>query len=290
MTDLYAVIGNPVAHSRSPSIHGEFARQTGQNLSYGLQLVELGQFARAVDGLRRDQAYRGFNITVPFKLDALEYARAQGGEISKRADLAGAVNFLKIDGGRVLADNTDGVGLVRDITQRMGVSMKSKRVLILGAGGAARGVILPLIEAGAASVCLANRTVRKAQDLVSAFQAQVSAPLRACALEEADLSVCDVLINATSSGLSRDAASLVDKLPAPAGSVPVLAYDMVYGAQPSVFMLWASALGIGKVCDGLGMLVEQAAEGFELWRGVRPDANAVFANLRSELSAKPAAA
>lgn len=284
MTDLYAVIGNPVAHSRSPFIHGAFARQTAQDIRYGLQLVERGQFAVAVEAMRRDEGYRGCNVTVPFKIDALDYARSRQGRISQRAEMAGAINTLKFDGDVVFADNTDGVGLVRDITQRMGVSLAGRRVLMLGAGGAARGVILPLLEAGAASVCIANRTLSKAHDIVQSVQPLVQAPLSVIALNEVDLAACDVIINATSSGLSAGGDSLIGQLPLRAASLPVLAYDMVYGAQPSAFMNWASACGIAKVCDGLGMLVEQAAVAFEMWRGVQPDADAVYAELRALLS------
>lgn len=288
MTDRYAVVGNPVAHSRSPWIHAAFARQSGQDLSYGLQQAEIGQFAVHVDGLRQ-QGYRGLNVTVPFKLDAIAYARERGDQISARARMAGAANTLKFEDGRVWADNTDGIGLVQDITRRMGVSLRERRVMILGAGGATRGVVLPLIEAGVASLVIANRTLDKARGLAESFAGTGQVPVTARALSQVWLADCDVLINATSSGLSADGADLLARLPqqpsGPDAARPVLAYDMVYGAQPTAFMAWARGQGIGQVCDGLGMLVEQAAEAFQWWRGLRPDADAVFRDLRAQLQA-----
>lgn len=264
MTDRYAVIGNPIEHSKSPQIHAAFARQTGQDMEYGRVLAPLDGFAATVQTLRA-QGYRGCNVTVPFKLEAFALAV----ERSPRAQDAGAVNTLIFDGGRLSGDNTDGAGLVADIVRNHGVKLAGARVLLLGAGGAARGVIRPLLEAAPAGLTLANRSPDKALDLQRQF-----GKLQACDFAGLSGQQFDVVINATSAGLS-DAA-----LPVPATIFAAggLAYDMMYGRR-TPFMQLAGEAG-ARVADGLGMLVEQAAEAFYLWRGVRPDTAPVIRQLR----------
>jgi shikimate dehydrogenase len=266
MTDRYVVIGNPIAHSKSPQIHAQFAQQTGQAMHYERLLAPLDGFADAVREFF-GRGGRGANVTLPFKLEAFALAD----QCTVRAQAAGAVNTLLIDDGRIIGDNTDGVGLVRDIQTNAGIAIAGKRVLLLGAGGAAQGVILPLLEQGPAMLTLCNRTLSKAEELVRQF-AQPN--LQACAMD-ALADAYDIVINATSAGLSGD-------LPAVPGRVfdmNTFAYDMLYAAQPTVFMQLAQAHG-AMVRDGLGMLVEQAAESFYLWRGVRPDTTPVYQSLR----------
>jgi shikimate dehydrogenase len=290
----YAVLGNPIAHSRSPFIHRVFAEQTQQAMTYVQKLVELDQFANALDQLREAADFRGCNVTLPFKLQALAYAQSHHADISARALMAGAVNTLKFEGQKIWADNTDGVGMVNDITQRQAVKVLGAQVLLLGAGGAARGVILPLLDAGVSRIVVANRSLEKAQALVESFGQHGSAhrgKVAASSLDRALSCGGDMVINATSSALTQSDTSLTGQLSALMGldTKPLssfkLAYDMGYGSAPSKFMLWAQENGCVRVCDGLGMLVEQAAESFSLWRAVRPDANAVFSALRALLSA-----
>lgn len=273
--DAYVVIGNPIAHSKSPEIHAGFARQTGQTLSYERLLAPLDDFPATV---RRFIAAGGCgaNVTVPFKLQA----HALADQLTQRARLAGAVNTLKFEHGTILGDNTDGAGLVADIVINAGVSVTGKRVLLLGAGGAARGVLLPLLEQRPAELVLANRTLSKAQELVAQFvQLANESPLVASAYADLD-GPFDVIINATSASLEAE----VPPIPATVFAATTLAYDMMYGSAPTVFMQFAAQHG-ASVRDGLGMLIEQAAEAFLLWRGVRPTTAAVFATLRAQLSA-----
>lgn len=276
MTDRYAVVGNPVAHSRSPAIHAQFAEQTGQDIRYERLLAPLDRFVETVEAFRAG-AGRGLNVTVPFKLQAFAYAQRR----SPRAQAAGAVNTLAFGTDGVFGDNTDGIGMVRDIVGRLGVSLAGCRVLMAGAGGAARGVLLPLLEAGVAAVVIANRTAERAQEL-----ARLAADPRVAGCGFDALAVdggrerFDLVINATSAGLADAAPPLPDACLRDAQ----LAYDMVYGAQPTSFMRRASQLGCPRVSDGLGMLVEQAAESFLLWRGVRPQTEPVFRRLRAELA------
>ena len=274
MTDRYAVIGNPIAHSKSPAIHARFARQTGQDIEYGRLLAPVDGFAQAVDAFRAEGG-RGLNVTLPFKLDAFRYATAR----TARAEAAGAVNTLRFDGGAVLGDNTDGVGLVRDVEGRLGVALAGRSVLLLGAGGAARGAVLPMLEAGVARLTVANRTVARAAELAQAMAGHARGRIEACGFDDAR-GPFDLIVNATSGGLSGETPSL----PAAAWSGVALAYDMVYAAAPTAFMRDALARGAARVSDGLGMLVEQAAESFFVWRAVRPDTAPVFAALREELS------
>lgn len=272
--DRYAVIGNPIAHSRSPAIHARFAEQVGHRLEYGRILGPLDGFAAAVDAFRAEGG-RGLNVTVPFKLEAFAYARRR----TPRAQAAGAVNTLAFDGQDVLGDNTDGAGLARDIAGRLGVAMADASVLLLGAGGAARGVVLPLLEAGVGRVAVVNRTAARAHELAAAF---ADPRVTGHGYEAFDAAArFDLVVNATSAGLGGEPPPV----PAPWFATAALAYEMVYGPRPTAFMLAAQAAGCARVSDGLGMLVEQAAESFRLWRGVLPDTAPVYAALRAELDA-----
>ncbi|WP_281718099.1 shikimate dehydrogenase [Pandoraea apista] len=277
--DRYAVIGHPVEHSQSPFIHAEFARETGQHLTYERLLAPLDAFAATVRTFIESGA-RGANVTVPFKLEA--HALAE--RLTERAQAAGAVNTLVFDAQGITGDNTDGVGLVRDIEGPLGVSLKGRRVLLLGAGGASRGAMLPLIEAQPAALFVANRTPARADELVARFT--TAARRHGVALAgggwEATPAAFDVVINATAGSLQGD----VPPLPAGGYAAGSLAYDMMYGAQPTVFMTHALSAGAAHAADGLGMLVEQAAEAFAVWRGVRPSTEAVRAALRARLAAK----
>lgn len=266
MTDRYAVIGNPIAHSKSPAIHAAFARQTGQDLEYGRILGSLDDFAGDV-GRFFAQGGRGLNVTVPFKEQAWELAD----ERSARAETAGAVNTLiRLDDGRLRGDNTDGVGLVRDLSENHGFDFGGARVLLLGAGGASRGVLLPLLETGLAELVIANRTPSKATDLAT-LGAQLG-PVTGCGLEALAGERFDLIINGTSAGLSDAVPSIPDDCLRPEGWT----YDMLYGDRPTAFCLWGQEHGASRALDGLGMLVEQAAESFRLWRGVRPETTGVI--------------
>lgn len=272
MTDRYAVIGHPISHSRSPAIHAAFAAQTGQDMSYEALLAPLDGFADTVAQFR-EAGGRGLNITVPFKEEAWRLAD----RLTERARLAGAVNTFAIGAGEVLGDNTDGAGLVRDF-EALGCGLVDARVLLLGAGGAARGVVLPLLEAGVARLFIANRTADKARALQMHFAGHDRrAALGAGGWQDAAGAPYDIVINATSASLSDEAPPLPEGLYAPSS----LAYDMVYGRGLTAFLKQARVQGAATPADGLGMLVEQAAEAFELWRGVRPDTAAVRAQLRA---------
>lgn len=274
MSDLYAVVGNPIAHSRSPLIHAEFARQTRQDLRYEALLAPLDGFEPAVRAFR-ERGGKGLNVTVPFKLEACRLAT----QLSPRARLAEAVNTLKFDGQTILGDNTDGVGLIRDIQQNLGCAIQGKRVLLMGAGGAAQGVLAPLLEAHPATLVIANRTPQKAVALAGHMRRQErfrSRLIGAGPYPELKGKQFDIVINATSGSLSGEAPPLPRGVFAEGG----LAYDMMYGAEPTPFLKVAHAEGAGRVADGIGMLVEQAAESFFLWRGVRPDTAPVITMLR----------
>ncbi|MDZ4297872.1 MAG: shikimate dehydrogenase [Moraxellaceae bacterium] len=276
MTGLYAVIGNPIAHSRSPAIHHAFAQQTEQILSYERLLAPLDDFAGTLESFRQQGGY-GANVTVPFKEQAWQLAKTR----SARAELAGAVNTLAIQpDGSWYGDNTDGAGLVQDI-QNAGWELRGRRVLLIGAGGAARGVLQPLLAAEVDCICIANRTVTKAQALLALFPMQPR--LQACTLDS--LSVpgqrppFDIIINATSASLSGE----VPVIDASCWHETSAVYDMMYG-KSTAFLDWAKAQSITHCRDGLGMLVEQAAESFYLWRGVRPETQPVLALLRKEIN------
>ena len=274
MTDRYCVFGNPIAHSKSPAIHTLFAASSEQHLTYEALLAPLDGFANTV----RDFVVaggRGANVTIPFKEEAFRLCD----RLSQRAERAGAVNTLVFEGNEIFGDNTDGAGLVRDITENLGFSLTGKRILLLGAGGAARGVILPLLAADPASLFIANRSAEKAEVLATLFAGSVAVDGGNVA-KIAGKSF-DLVINATSASLSGET------LPLPAGvfASGSLAYDMMYGKGDTVFMAQARQLGAAQCADGLGMLVEQAAEAFALWRGVRPETQPVLASLRAQLAA-----
>lgn len=268
MTDKYCVIGNPIAQSRSPQIHAVFAAQTGQDMSYERCLAPVDDFAGTIRRLL-DEGYKGANVTVPFKLEAAQMAT----RMSDRGRAAGAVNTLAFRDGEIYADNTDGAGLISDIVRNAGVPLAGKRVLMLGAGGAARGALLPILNEGPRELVIANRTRATAEALAAQFDGRVSV----CGFEEVDAPF-DVIINATSASL----AAAVPPLPPVAFSPGTLAFDMMYAKNPTVFMEFAAAHG-AQVRDGLGMLVEQAAEAFTLWRGVRPETEQLLKELRGKL-------
>lgn len=273
-TDAYCVFGNPIAHSKSPAIHAAFAQQTGEAIVYERRLAPLDGFALAARGFAAEGG-KGANVTVPFKLDACALAT----ELTPRAKAAGAVNTLRFDGDVILGDNTDGAGLVADIVRNAGVVILGKRVLLLGAGGAARGVVLPLLQEQPQELFIVNRTVATAQALVAQFQeaGQAVDGLRAGGFEQPE-GQFDIVINATSASLAGD----LPPVPTSVFGSHTLALDMMYGAAPTVFMDFASEQG-AQVRDGLGMLVEQAAEAFYVWRGVRPDTQQLLALLRGAL-------
>ena len=276
--DRYCLMGHPVAHSKSPWIHARFAALTGQALSYEARLVPLDGFLAAVREFR-EQGGRGCNITVPFKFEAAALA-VEG--LTPRATLAGACNTLRFDqDGSLIGDNTDGIGLVRDIEHNAGLPLAGQRVLLVGAGGAAAGVLGPLIAAGPATLHVANRTVGNAHVLVErhhGLAAQHRVDLQACSLEAVDAGY-DLVINGTASSLGGDAVPVAARVLRPGA----LACDMMYGPAAQGFLDWAARHGAtGR--DGLGMLVEQAAESFQLWRGVRPPSAQVLAELRALLA------
>jgi shikimate dehydrogenase len=269
--DSYAVIGNPVAHSKSPQIHAAFAAQTGEQISYTALLAPLDGFARTVAEFR-DSGGCGLNVTVPFKQEAFRAANV----LSERASAAGAVNTLSFQAGTILGDTTDGMGLVRDLSVNLGVGLQGLRILLIGSGGAARGVIAPLLSEKPARLAIVNRTVAKADELATSF-AKLG-PIEVTSFGQLGEATFDIVINATSIGLSDDALALSDKLFAEGA----LAYDMMYGKGLTRFLSQAAAAG-GRTADGLGMLVEQAAESFFIWRGVRPDTRPVLEALRANL-------
>ncbi|MGF1726441.1 shikimate dehydrogenase [Photobacterium nomapromontoriensis] len=270
--DKYVVFGNPITQSKSPFIHTLFARQTSQAMSYEAQWVELGGFASAADAFF-SAGGRGCNVTVPFKEDAFEYADS----VTDRARLAGAVNTLKkLDDGLILGDNTDGEGLVQDLLQH-NISLAGKRILLVGAGGAARGVILPLLDQQPSALVVTNRTLVKAQQLAEIFSEH--GPVEAVSLEELGNASFDIIINSTSASLSQQLPGIPESLL----SAKTVCYDMVYGSGLTTFNQWAQQHGVRIVLDGLGMLVGQAAESFMLWRGIRPGAKQVQRELRRAL-------
>jgi shikimate dehydrogenase len=272
MSDQYCVIGNPIGHSRSPAIHAAFAAQTGEDIAYERCLAPLDGFVATVRDLVA-RGYRGANVTLPFKLEAA----ALSDTLSERARAAGAVNTLAFADGKVHGDNTDGAGLVNDILKNAGVAIAGKRILLLGAGGAARGALLPLLQQGPQHIVLANRTRATADALVGQFAGQAQGRLSVCEFGEPD-SAFDIVINATSASL----AASMPPIPACVFGPGTLALDMMYAADPSPFMRFAQAHG-AVARDGLGMLVEQAAEAFATWRGVRPDSSSVLAQMRAQL-------
>ena len=267
--DRYVVIGNPVAHSLSPVIHARFAVQTGDVLEYGRLLVPEGGFAEHARAFF-ESGGRGANVTLPFKVDAFELADVA----SERARVAGAANFLAARDDGIHADNTDGAGLVADLARNLGVALHGATILLVGAGGAARGVVAPLLDEKPARLVIANRTAARARELATRFAAHGA--VEACALDDIPTAKYDIVLNATSTSTRGERLALGAGVIGPA----TLAYDMAYGPAARAFVDEARALG-ARASDGLGMLVEQAAESFLAWRGRRPDTAAVLAELRA---------
>ncbi len=268
MTDHYAVFGNPIAHSKSPLIHAAFASQTGQDMDYKAILAPEDGFAGAVQAFR-EAGGAGANVTVPFK----EQAYALATQHTPRAQAAGAVNTLVFQGDEITGDNTDGVGLVRDLTRNLGLSLQGKRILLMGAGGAARGVIQPLMNECPAELFIVNRTAAKAEALAGLFT--FTNPMLAGGYDKLEGRNFDVLINATAASLGGE----MPPLPAGIFADKAWAYDMMYGRE-TPFMTFARNHG-AQVADGLGMLVEQAAEAFQVWRGIRPETGPVIQSIRN---------
>jgi len=272
--DDYAVMGNPISHSKSPSIHTLFAEQTDQSILYTAIHVDVGGFKQAVGNFAAAGG-KGLNITVPFKQEAWALVT----ERSERAERAGAVNTIKIEDEQLFGDNTDGVGLVNDLTVNHSIELEGKDILLMGAGGAARGVLIPLLKQNPASLFIANRTPDKAKDLADDFAD--AGNISGGGYDAIAELKFDVVINATAASLQGDLPPLPETLLNDNASC----YDMMYSAKPTHFMRWAKEHNAAKVLDGLGMLVEQAAESFHIWRGVRPETKTVIEKLRKELLA-----
>ncbi len=269
MTDKYAVVGNPIEHSLSPQIHHLFAKATHQDIVYEKQLIAPGNFKAAIHALIKT-GVKGVNVTVPFKQDAFTVAT----DLSEAAKAAGAVNTLSfIDNNQIVGDNTDGAGLVKDIKTNLGFSLQHKNILLVGAGGAARGVILPLLHAHPKSLTLTNRTIEKAYELQQNFKNKFQV-IASTKLNEP----YDIIINATSMGLQARQAFFLNPAILTGNT---LCYDMMYG-KPSAFLEWAYEHKAGLSADGLGMLVEQAALAFEVWRKVLPKTKEVLAQMRKD--------
>jgi shikimate dehydrogenase len=271
--DRYCVFGNPIAHSKSPDIHAAYAAQTGHAVQYEKRLAPVDGFAAAVHAFIAEGG-RGANVTVPFKLEAVKVANA----LTIRAQAAGAVNTLHFTEDGIIGDNTDGAGLVADIVDNAGMQITGRRVLLLGAGGAARGVVLPLLEHRPAQLVIANRTVATAQALAAQFAALGGDGVVSACGYDAIEGAFDLVINATAASLSAELPPVTGAIFAPGA----LALDMMYGKEPTVFLQFAASHG-AQVRDGLGMLVEQAAEAFAVWRGVHPDTAQVLQSLRDQL-------
>jgi shikimate dehydrogenase len=269
--DQYLVFGNPIKQSRSPIIHQLFAKQTQQQLNYQSEYVALNEFSETIEKCIKNGT-KGANVTMPFK----EQAMALCDHLTERAQLAGAVNTLSFVDGKILGDNTDGQGLVQDLLNN-NVQLKNSRILLLGAGGAAKGVILPLLEQSPAVIVIANRTIAKAESLISKFNNE---KLSSCSFTELNDENFDLIINATSASLSGNIPLISEAL-----VVNTHCYDMVYGKELTPFLKWAKEHGAIKVIDGLGMLVGQAAESFRVWRNVLPEITPVLNILRKESEA-----
>ena len=269
--DHYAVFGNPIGHSKSPFIHTLFARQTNQALSYSAQCAAIDGFSKAMTDFFA-QGGKGCNVTVPFKQEAYQFAD----RLTERARLAGAVNTLKkLDDGEIIGDNTDGAGLVQDLLQH-NVELKGARILIIGAGGAARGALKPLLDQQPELITVTNRTLSKAHQLEQSFS--LYGPVSAKSLETIN-QVYDVVINSTSASLHGELPDISSAI----FSANTVSYDMMYGQGNTIFNQWAKQNGVINTLDGLGMLVEQAAESFMLWRGLRPGSKQVLNELRKNL-------
>jgi len=275
--DHYAVMGNPIGHSKSPKIHSLFAQQTQQNIDYQAIQVDDGGFRQAVGNFFANNG-KGLNITVPFKQQAYELSES----LSERARLAKSVNTLiPRENGSIYGDNTDGIGLIRDLTQNHGIAVDDKSVLLIGAGGAARGVIPSLIENGISSLHIVNRTPQRAYDLRDEFASLIN--ISASAFDTIEDGSFDVLINASASSLHGEAPPL----PTTSIGSDSCCYDLMYAANDTPFLVWAKSLGVIHCFDGLGMLVEQAAESFYLWRNVRPQTSPVIKKIKDELMGNP---
>ena len=275
MTDQYAVFGNPINHSKSPVIHRQFAEQTGQDLHYAKQLVAADEFVTTAQAFFV-QGGKGLNITVPFKIEAFQFAQ----QLTPRAQRAGAVNTLAMQSdGTILGDNTDGIGMVHDM-HNLGWELQGKRILVLGAGGAVRGIMQPVLAEHPAQVVIANRTISKAEELAAHFHDL--GDVQARSFDQLADESFDVVINGTSASLSGD----LPPLPANILNENACCYDLMYSAEPTVFMHWAQQNGAAKIADGLGMLIGQAAEAFYLWRHIRPEVVPVIMALRRQLAEK----
>jgi shikimate dehydrogenase len=272
MTDAYAVIGNPIAQSKSPFIHTLFAQQSGQDMVYSALLAPLDGFVDTVNTFRAANG-RGMSVTAPFKLQAYDLATDR----LERARLAGATNALKFDADRIWCDNFDGIGMINDVQRNLGIALAGKRVLMMGAGGAARGSMLPLLEQKPAELVVANRTVAKALALAEQFGG--AGTVVGCGYPDLAGQRFDVILNATSASLTGE----LPALPAQACAGAQLAYEFVYGKGLTPFLAAVRAAGVGRLADGVGMLAEQAAEAFFWWRGVRPPTTDVIARLRVPL-------
>jgi len=271
LRDQYAVVGNPIAHSKSPEIHRAFAEQTIQALEYRAVELPIDDFETKLRALQQLN-YKGVNVTVPFK----QQAWAICDDRSPRAEEAGAVNTLIFrDDGKISGDNTDGAGLARDLVNNHNVLINSRKILILGAGGAVRGVLAPLLALGPTHITIANRTVDKAQALADAFRP--AGDLKACGYDDLSNQQFDLVINGTSAGLKQEVPPIPDEVL----STDSVCYDMMYNTlAPTAFVEWARSHGAMQAIDGLGMLVEQAAESFYLWRGMHPETAAIIQSLR----------
>lgn len=285
MTDQYAVIGNPIAHSKSPLIHAAFAREVGHDISYSRMLVPINQFRAAVDEFRHKGAF-GANVTLPFKFEAFEYAT----QLTDRARASGAVNVLRfgrLDNGQIsteiLGDNTDGIGLTRDITQNLGMALQGARILLIGAGGAAYGVAGALLDENPASLTITNRTYAKAQalatTLVTSTGKYFGSSLMAISVDKLSHQAFDVIINATSASMTDTSDNQASLVPATCFAQGSLAYDMMYGKAQTAFLQLAAQSG-ARTADGVGMLVEQAAEAFFVWRGVKVKTAPLISSLK----------
>lgn len=269
--DRYAVFGNPISHSKSPLLHEAFAKQTQQNISYVTQCVDIDGFTVAADHFF-NHGGKGLNITVPFKMDAFNYAH----QLTDRAKKAGAVNTLYPKEGKIIGDNTDGIGLVNDIRHNLQWNLRGKRILILGAGGAVRGILEPLLNEKPHSIVVANRTVEKANTLADIFSTLGN--ITGCGFDELNTTF-DVIINGTSASLKGALPPLNYSILDDQGAC----YDLMYAKSATAFMQWAVEAGASHVADGLGMLVCQGAESFYLWRDVHPETHSIITSLRTSL-------
>ena len=272
LIDTYAVMGNPIAHSQSPFIHEQFAKQTQQNLQYLKILVSLDSFSDTVTIFQREGG-KGLNITLPFKQDAFKIVT----QLSDRAQLAEAVNTIIFENdGKLIGDNTDGVGLLRDLTENISYNLQNKKILILGAGGAVQGILAPLLSEHPEYIVVANRTVEKAKQLATKFTSIGN--VQACGFSDLISQSFDLIINGTSASLKAE----LPPLPTNLLNNNACCYDLAYALKPTLFMQWAEQQGAKQCYDGTGMLVEQAAESFYLWREIRPETKNVIKQLREK--------